>query len=177
MLDIDVLSLTEEEAQYLFDQLHKRRVMMDAEARLTDILSEYHDARDGQAPDPATATVEDYPTYVAPTGVHNAYIEGRIIFFNGKLYRARRTGVAHSPDDAPQEWQEVFLIDGEITDEQPTPPGPDEWDPMKTYYQNPDNSPKIVVKKDGNLYELISASAAPGFMPGDPNMWAVWKLI
>ena len=176
----DVFALSDEEAQELFDALYRRQVMQDAQSRVEGVMQEYLDARDGHEPDPATATVEDYPTYVAPTGAHDAYLKGRIICWDEKLYRAVRTGVAHNPTEAPEEWQEVFLVDGEITTERPVNPDTGEpdwpaWDSATSYRQNPDNTPLVIVSHKDKLWELIHANANPGEEPGDPAMWAVWR--
>lgn len=176
MIDPDaVLGLTDEEASALFAALRRREVMRDAELRIEAVSEEYLTARDGHTPDPATATVEDYPAYVAPAGVHDAYSQGYIIHWDEKLYRAVRSGVAHNPTEAPEEWQEVFLVEGEITTERPVNPDtgqPDwpAWDPEASYHQG--SEPIKVVHKN-RLWELIHTNSDPGWEPGTlPSVWA-----
>lgn len=171
----DVFALSDEEAQELLDALYRRQVLQDAQSRVEGVMQEYFDARDGREPDPATATVEDYPTYVAPTGAHNAYLKGRIIRWDEKLYRAVRSGVGHNPTEAPEEWQEVFLVDGEITTERPVNPDTGEpdwpaWDPEASYHRG--SEPIKVVHKN-RLWELIHTNSDPGWEPGTlPSVWA-----
>lgn len=155
--------------------LNALRVVATTQTRIAETAEQWLDVRDGREPDPASATVEDYPTYVAPSGVHDAYPQGRIVRADGRLWQARRSGVAHSPTEAPEEWQEVFLVDGEITTERPVNPDTGEpdwpaWDPEASYHRG---SEPIKVVHNNRLWELIHTNSDPGWEPGTlPSVWA-----
>lgn len=51
--------------------------------------------------------VDEYPEYVQPTGVHDAYNIGDKITYNGKKYICQINGCVWAPDVYPQGWQEV----------------------------------------------------------------------
>lgn len=136
----------------------------------------YHEAVDGTEPDPAVAEPGDYPPYRHPSGAHAAYPAGRIIRWDEKLYRAVRTGVAHSPTEAPEEWQRVWIIDGALS--VTPPPDPDtgqpdwpDWD-ADTAYRRGDEA--VMVVHAGRLWELIHTNAEAGWEPGAAGMHAVW---
>lgn len=178
----DAMAAIEKAQRDLIAVLDALRVVATTPTRIAETAGQWLDVRDGPAPDPAAATVEDYPTYVAPTGAHDAYPGGRIICVDGQLWQARRNGVAHSPEDAPEEWEEVFLVDGEITTTRPVDPDtgiPDYpvYDSSKTYFQNTHNTPLVIVKHNGTLYELIHSAAAPGYTPGAAGMHDVWRVF
>ena len=152
------------------------RVVATTQTRIAETAGQWLDVRDGHAPDPATATVDDYPAYVAPTGAHDAYPQGRIIRADGQLWQARRSGVAHSPAEAPEEWQRVWIIDGALS--VTPPPDPDtgqpdwpDWD-ASTAYRRGDET--IMVVHAGRLWELIHTNADAGWEPGAAGMHAVW---
>ena len=176
---IDVFSLTDEEVERLLVDIQRRQAMKYAEARVAEVAEEYLNARDGEQPNPHNFTSEeDFPEFKAPQGGHDSYTAGRIVRFDGKLFRANQF-TNHSPDEYAAAWTEVFVVDGHVTDERPvnpetgTPDYPD-YDPSKTYYQNPDNSPLVIVKHNGKLWELIHSAAAPNYVPGAAGMHAVW---
>ena len=56
----------------------------------------------GETPD---EPVEEYPEYVQPTGVHDAYKKGDKVTYNGKHYECLVDGCVWSPDAYPQGWK------------------------------------------------------------------------
>lgn len=48
-----------------------------------------------------------YPVWSQPTGAHDAYNEGDIVDYNGKLYKSLVDGNVYSPDAYPVGWEEV----------------------------------------------------------------------
>ena len=48
--------------------------------------------------------------FVQPTGAHDAYQQGEVCIWEGRLYRSVMEGAnSHSPADYPQGWEEVAL--------------------------------------------------------------------
>ena len=171
--DLDQLRiavLTEQERRYLLDT---------AEQRVVDVSSAYIRARDGAQPDPAAATADDYPLYVTPAGGHAAYTSGYIIRDDqGQLHRANRSGVVHSPIEAPEDWTRVWLIDGALSDTPPVDPDtgqPDwpAWDSTVTYRRSADQVVKVT--HEGHLWNLVHDNAVAGWEPGGVGMHGVWK--
>lgn len=154
--------------------LEALRVIATAPRVVEEAAAAYLDARDGTEPDPAAAEPGDYPPYWQPSGAHDAYPAGRIIRdADGQLWEARRSGVAHPPAEAPEEWARVWLVDGTISltpPETPTPAWP-AWD-AATAYRRGDEA--VMVTHKGRLWELVHTNADPGWEPGGVGMHAVW---
>lgn len=55
-----------------------------------------------------TTPVEEYPSYVQPTGAHDSYNVGEKITYNGKKYICILANCVWSPDTYPQGWQEII---------------------------------------------------------------------
>ena len=110
-------SITSEKAGELINELDEHIAQMNnllqqlysihlAPRRIEEIGNEVLDFRDGTPPEKGSA-VEEWPSFIQPEGVHNAYTQGRVIQWNGKLMRATRTGVVHTPDESPSDWEDV----------------------------------------------------------------------
>jgi len=52
-------------------------------------------------------TADGYTEWAQPTGAHDAYNEGDIVSYNGKLYESLIDGNVYSPDAYPAGWKEV----------------------------------------------------------------------
>lgn len=48
-----------------------------------------------------------YEEWEKPTGAHNAYNKGKIVVYNGKLYRSLIDGNTYSPDEYAAGWEVV----------------------------------------------------------------------
>ena len=48
-----------------------------------------------------------YPIWSQPTGAHDAYNEGDIVDYNGKLYESLIDGNVYAPDAYPAGWKEL----------------------------------------------------------------------
>ncbi len=57
-----------------------------------------------ETPTPA----EEWPEYVQPTGVHNAYRIGDKVSFNGKRYVCKLIRCVWSPETYPAGWEEIL---------------------------------------------------------------------
>jgi hypothetical protein len=71
-----------------------------------------HTAQDNWMPDATPAlwtpiSVEEYPLWVQPTGVQDAYMTGDKVTFEGKRYTSVIDNNTWSPTDYPQGWKEV----------------------------------------------------------------------
>lgn len=51
-------------------------------------------------------TSEGYPIWSKPTGAHDAYNEGDIVEYDGKLYVSTTNGNVWSPSEYPSAWEE-----------------------------------------------------------------------
>ena len=64
----------------------------------------------GEVTEPEEPVQEEYPSYVQPTGAHDAYHRGDKITFNGKKYECiapEGVAVVWDPATYPAYWQEV----------------------------------------------------------------------
>ena len=64
----------------------------------------------GEVTEPEEPVQEEYPSYVQPTGAHDAYYRGDKITFNGKKYECiapEGVAVVWDPATYPAYWQEV----------------------------------------------------------------------
>lgn len=143
--------------------------MANAPVKADEIAAKFLDARDG--PQPTSGEVADWPAYRQPSGAHDAYPAGRVIrWTDGHLYAAARTGVAHSPADAPSEWTDVTE---ELTGAAPPPvPTTPPWSPTATYkYGDP-------VSYEGKVWKCISAHGPEQQGQWKPGAaWTVWELV
>lgn len=69
-----------------------------------------HTAQDNWTPDATPAlwtpiSVEEYPLWVQPTGVQDAYMTGDKVTFEGKRYTSVIDNNTWSPTDYPQGWK------------------------------------------------------------------------
>lgn len=55
--------------------------------------------------EPIGLNAEGYPVWSKPSGGHDAYNEGDIVDYNGKLYKSLIDGNAYSPDEYPSGWE------------------------------------------------------------------------
>ena len=144
-----------------------------APAKAADLAAAFLDARDGTQPD--TGHPVDWPPYRQPTGAHDAYPVGRVIrWTDGRLYRAVRSGVAHSPAEYPAGWTDVTA---ELTGVDP-PEAPvvtaDPWSPDMAYAAG------VEVSFGGHTYRSkapIAAGQYGAMTPDNPVLWAVWELV
>lgn len=68
----------------------------------------------GEVTEPEEPVQEEYPSYVQPTGAHDAYHRGDKITFNGKKYECiapEGVAVVWDPATYPAYWQEVAADD------------------------------------------------------------------
>ncbi len=49
----------------------------------------------------------EYAEYVQPTGAHDAYMEGNIVTYNGKVYKCLMNYCVYAPDVYPAAWEMV----------------------------------------------------------------------
>ncbi len=136
-------------------------------AQVEQASATYLDARDGTQPD--TGQAGDWPPYRQPTGAHDAYPTGRVIRWNdGRLYRAARSGVAHSPAEYPADWTDVTA---ELTGvDPPDTPTAAEWS-ITTAYGVDD-----LVTYEGLVYRCIRAHGTEYQGTWRPPATGVWEL-
>ena len=141
-----------------------------APAKAADLATTYLDARDGAQP--TEGAVADWPTYRPPTGAHDAYPAGRVIrWTDGRLYRAVRSSVAHSPAEYPADWTDVT---DELTGTAPPDPAPSApaWSATATYHVGD------LVSKGGQTYRCLIAHGAEQQGTWPPGAaWTVWELV
>lgn len=56
--------------------------------------------------DPEPEPLPEAPEWVAPTGAHDAYSNGDLVTYRGKVYRSRINSNTWSPAAYPQGWEE-----------------------------------------------------------------------
>ena len=141
--------------------------LIETPAQVAEINSAYLDARDGTPPD--TGQASDWPAYRQPTGAHDAYPAGRAIrWADGRLYRAVRSGVAHSPAEYPADWADVTAeLTGVAPPETPTAA---EWS-IITAYEVDD-----LVTYEGLVYRCIRAHGTEYRGTWRPPATGVWEL-
>ena len=147
--------------------------LIDTPAAVEQISATYLDARDGTPPD--TGQARDWPAYRQPTGAHDAYPAGRVIrWTDGRLYRAVRLGVAHSPAEYPADWTDVTdKLTGVDPPEAPVVTA-DPWSPDMAYAAG------VEVSFGGHTYRSkvpIAAGQYGAMTPDNPVLWAVWELV
>ena len=137
--------------------------------RVAEVAAEVLEARDGVPPSDGSG-VEAWPVYQPPTGAHDAYIARYVVRVGSRLWRARRDGVAHSPADAPVEWDDVTdLLAGT-----PAPTTPAPWSPDVGYEAGEEAT------YGGHVYrcKVTHLAGQYGAMtPDNPVLWAVWELV
>ena len=147
--------------------------LIETPAKVAKISSAYLEARDGTPPD--TGQARDWPAYRQPTGAHGAYPAGRVIrWTDGRLYRAVRLGVAHSPAEYPADWTDVTdKLTGVDPPEAPVVTA-DPWSPDMAYAAG------VEVSFGGHTYRSkvpIAAGQYGAMTPDNPVLWAVWELV
>ena len=139
--------------------------------RVAEVAAEVLESRDGVPPSDGSR-VEAWPVYQPPTGAHDAYIARYVVRVGSRLWRARRDGVAHSPADAPGEWDDVTdLLAGTPA---PTVPTAAPWVPGGTFRAGEEAT------YGGHVYrcKVTHLAGQYGAMtPDNPVLWAVWELI
>lgn len=140
-----------------------------ASERLAEVAEAFLDARDGTQP--ASGEVADWPAYRQPAGAHDAYPAGRVIrWTDGRLYRATRTGVAHTPVKSPTDWTDVTKdLTGTTPPKQPSA---DPWSPTASYKVD------ALVSYDGKVWRCKIAhdhTQQGQWKPG--AAWTVWELV
>lgn len=152
----------------LLDVQSRLTVLTTAAAAVEALQSEYLDARDGTQPD--TGQASDWPAYRQPTGAHDAYPAGRVIRWNdGHLYRAARSGVAHSPAEHPADWTDVT---DELTGvDPPETPTAAEWSAAASYAVGD------LVSRGGVVYRCLIAHGAEYAGTWGPPATGVWELV
>ena len=94
---INAMAAIEEAQRDLAVALAALRVVATTQTRIAETAGQWLDVRDGHAPDPATATTDDYPAYVQPTGAHDAYGAGDRVSHNGKHWSSDVDGNVWEP--------------------------------------------------------------------------------
>lgn len=142
--------------------------LIDIPAQVAEISSAYLNARDGIPPD--TGQASDWPAYRQPTGAHDAYPAGRVIRWNdGRLCRAVRSGVAHSPAEYPADWTDVT---DELTGvDPPETPTAEPWSASASYAVGD------LVSRGGVVYRCLIAHGAEYAGTWGPPATGVWELV
>ena len=142
--------------------------LIDIPAQVAEISSAYLNARDGIPPD--TGQASDWPAYRQPTGAHDAYPAGRVIRWNdGRLCRAARSGVAHSPAEYPADWTDVTdELTGVAPPETPTA---EPWSASASYAVGD------LVSRGGVVYRCLIAHGAEYAGTWGPPATGVWELV
>ena len=139
-----------------------------APAKAADLAAAFLDARDGTQPD--TGHPVDWPPYRQPTGAHDAYPVGRVIrWTDGRLYRAVRSGVAHSPAEYPADWTDV--TDDLTGVDPPDTPTAAEWSAAASYAVGD------LVSRGGAVYRCLIAHGAEYAGTWGPPATGVWESV
>ena len=142
--------------------------LIETPAQVEQASATYLDARDGTQPD--TGQAGDWPPYRQPTGAHDAYPTGRVIrWTDGRLYRAVRLGVAHSPAEYPADWTDV--TDDLTGVDPPDTPTAAEWSAAASY------APGDLVSRGGIVYRCLIAHGAEYAGTWGPPATGVWELV
>lgn len=142
--------------------------LIETPAQVEQASATYLDARDGTQPN--TGQAGDWPAFRQPTGAHDAYPAGQVIrWTDGRLYRAVRSGVAHSPAEYPADWTDVTdKLTGTIPPETPTAA---EWSASGSY------APGDLVSRGGIVYRCLIAHGAEYAGTWGPPATGVWELV
>lgn len=96
--------------QERLDALYKEIAELKERVRILE--SAKNESTDKPAEDNTEETIkEDYPSYVAPTGAHDAYYAGVKVTYDGKRYvcvAPEGVAVVWNPDVMPSYWKEIF---------------------------------------------------------------------
>ena len=164
-----LLAAVEEHLVAVGEIRDRLRVLVDTPPRVVAEQSAFLDARDGVAP-AAGADVGAWPEYRQPAGAHDAYPAGRVVRWLGRLYRATRDGVAHSPV-VSSDWVDVTY---ELAGSEPEPEpvaSRGEWDPAATYAIGD------TVTRGGVMYRCRVPHGAEYQGTWAPGVaWGVWEL-
>jgi len=135
--------------------------------RVAEVAAEVLEARDGVPPSDGSG-VRAWPVYQPPTGAHDAYVSRYVVRVGSRLWRARRDGVAHSPAEAPEEWDDVTdLLAGTPA---PTVPTAAPWVPGGTF--------RVGDRREFNGVVYVAVQSHTNYDPGHtppltPALWAV----
>ena len=142
--------------------------LIDTPAAVEQASATYLDARDGTQPDAGQAG--DWPPYRQPAGAHDAYPAGRVIrWTDGRLYRAVRLGVVHSPAEYPADWTDVTdELTGTIP---PETPAAEPWS-AEAQYEVDD-----LVTYEGLVYRCIRAHGVEYQGTWRPPATGAWELV
>ena len=91
----------------LYSELNTLKETVNANAIGMSALKDAIEKLGQQVEIPETPTEDEYPQFVQPNGVHDAYNEKDKITYNGKKYICKMNGCVLSPDEYPAGWKEV----------------------------------------------------------------------
>ena len=98
--------LTDEEREALYALARQHaRPQYNYDAEIEALWAAIRELQQGQQGGGATPS-EEWPEFVQPTGVHNAYTVGSKITFNGKRYVCKMYVCVWSPAVYPKAWEE-----------------------------------------------------------------------
>ncbi|GAB3042289.1 carbohydrate-binding protein [Sediminivirga luteola] len=111
-----------------------------------------------------------YGEWVQPARAHDAYRDGDVVLYDGRVYRSLIDGNAWSPDVYPGGWLLITEHDdaaGEDDDHQEPDPGPLTWEPGRAY------SIGELVVYSGVVYRVVQAhqSAEHWLPPEQPALY------
>lgn len=98
----------------LADQVTTLKSEIELHAKRIEALNTAISNLGGEPSEPEEPVQEEYPSYVQPTGAHDAYYRGDKITFNGKKYECvapEGVAVVWDPATYPAYWQEVAADD------------------------------------------------------------------
>ena len=106
--------LTNEEMEELFSEARGKAVEtigIDAKAEILALWDAVHELQRqiavSNTEEPSEPVEEEVPEYVQPTGAHDAYNEGDMVRFNGKVWRCIMNNCVWNPEAYPAGWEEV----------------------------------------------------------------------
>ena len=99
------ISDEERESLYALAREHARP-QYNYEAEIEAIWAAIRELQQAQEEGGGTEPTDEWPEYVQPTGVHNAYTVGNKITFNGKRYVCKMYVCVWSPAVYPKAWEE-----------------------------------------------------------------------
>lgn len=176
----DLPDLSPETDEYI-DQLaahvgkeqYKRSALRDTATHIRELQEKYLTTRDGAVfiPEEGAVGVNLWPSWIQPTGAHDAYPQGYVVRLGTKLYR-NDLGVAnaHKPKTTNSGWLDVTT--SMIQD--PPPPGPvtyPTWSPTATY-----KAGDIVTFTGTNYVCVQGHKSQAGWTPAAvPSLWSIHR--
>lgn len=100
----------QEQIDVLADQVATLKSEIELHAKRIEALNTAISNLGGEPSEPEEPVQEEYPSYVQPTGAHDAYHRGDKITFNGKKYECTApegVAVVWDPATYPAYWKEV----------------------------------------------------------------------